>query len=381
MPGAGGVLRPPRRPRCALSVPKLVFFARPGGAGGVGSELPLVLVFVVFLLGSARPVPRPVPHPIPSHAARAPAGFLGFFWSFCCIWVKGKSRGRGWCRVRFAGMRSPSRSTSPRPGAEQGCGRSILVLVPTARSGVFAAARGTRLARGPGVTAENGSLMVVPKEKEKKQKKGKIYLEKTKKKKKGCFTWEVAAVSGAFAARGRAHVAVLLYRPLPSRGAPVPPALGAAVGRGAAPAAPAPRVGMCLCRSREDQAPAAPAAPGPPACVVPSPLCAAARGSGPSLSSFRLPQHLRAQKVPRSPSVFSEHLWAPIFCTTSPSPFAPVRFCLRVLSVLLPQTPLAKSFLKNKRKRQKKPKRNSGGVSSRSSASAFVLCRFRCISL
>lgn len=115
------------------------------------------------------PVPSPVPSPIPSHAALAPTGFLGFFWSFCCVWVKGKSRGRGRCRVRFAGMRSPSGSTSPCPGAEQGCGRSV--LVPAARCGAFAAARGTRLTRGPGVTAENGSLMVVPKEKEKKQKK------------------------------------------------------------------------------------------------------------------------------------------------------------------------------------------------------------------
>lgn len=139
VPGAGGALCPPCRPRCALSVPKLVFFARPGGAGGVGSELPLVLVFVVFLLGSARPIPRPVPpssppvpSPVPSHAALAPTGFLGFFWSFCCIWVKGKSRGRGGagCGLQGCGaprgprppVPAPSRdagaaSSSPRPGA------------------------------------------------------------------------------------------------------------------------------------------------------------------------------------------------------------------------------------------------------------------------
>lgn len=281
--------------------------------------------------------------------------------------------------MRFAGMRSPSGSTSPCPGAEQGCGRSV--LVPAARCGAFAAARGTRLARGPGVTAENGSLMVVPKEKEKKtKKKGKIYLEK-KKKKEGLFhTGSCCGFRRVRGARPSSCGCFALPSP-PVLLCPGAPGTGRCRWPRRSPRRPSPRVGMCLCRSREDQAPAAPAAPGPPACVVPSPLCAAARGSGPSLSSFRLPQHLRAQKVPRSPSVFSEHLWAPIFCTTSPSPFAPVRFCLRVLSVLLPQTPLAKSFLKNKRKRQKKPKRNSGGVSSRSSASAFVLCRFRCISL
>lgn len=64
-------------------------------------------------------------------------------------------------------------------------------------------------------------------------------------------------------------------------------------------------------------------------------LCVAARGSGPSLSSFRLPQHLSEpgrRRCPSSPLVFSEYLSAPIFCTTFPvSPFAPLRFCLRVL--------------------------------------------------
>lgn len=64
-------------------------------------------------------------------------------------------------------------------------------------------------------------------------------------------------------------------------------------------------------------------------------LCVAARGSGPSLSSFRLPQHLSEpgrRRCPSSPLVFSEYLLAPIFCTTFPvSLFAPLRFCLRVL--------------------------------------------------
>lgn len=47
-------------------------------------------------------------------------------------------------------------------------------------------------------------------------------------------------------------------------------------------------------------------------------LCVAARGSGPSLSSFRLPQHLSEpgrRRCPSSPLVFSEYLSAPIFCT------------------------------------------------------------------
>lgn len=50
-------------------------------------------------------------------------------------------------------------------------------------------------------------------------------------------------------------------------------------------------------------------------------LYVAARGSGPSLSSFRLPQHLSEpgrRRCPSSPLVFSEYLSAPIFCMTFP---------------------------------------------------------------
>lgn len=77
-----------------------------------------------------------------------------------------------------------------------------------------------------------------------------------------------------------------------------------------------PSPGLCRCRAR------------PPAPL----LCVAARGSGPSLSSFRLPQHLSEpgrRRCPSSPSVFSEYLSAPIFCTTSsPCPSLPSRAVL-----------------------------------------------------
>lgn len=66
-----------------------------------------------------------------------------------------------------------------------------------------------------------------------------------------------------------------------------------------------------------------------------------ARGPGPSLSSFRLPQHLSEPGRRRCPSslwVFSEYLSIGSYFLYDfgplPAPFAPVRFCLRVLSVL-----------------------------------------------
>lgn len=66
-----------------------------------------------------------------------------------------------------------------------------------------------------------------------------------------------------------------------------------------------------------------------------------ARGPGLSLSSFRLPQHLSEpgrRRCPSSPWVFSEYLSIGSYFLYNlgplPLPFAPVRFCLRVLSVL-----------------------------------------------
>lgn len=85
---------------------------------------------------------------------------------------------------------------------------------------------------------------------------------------------------------------------------------------------------MCIIAVRTKR-PAGPRGPGLPlpwlvvgvvSARLPVPLlCVAARGSGPSLSSFRLPQHLSEpgrRRCPSSPLVFSEYLSAPIFCTT-----------------------------------------------------------------
>lgn len=92
MPGAGGggavaVVSLPA-PRCALSLPKLVFFARPRGAGGVGSEATSCVRFCcVSPLRSRTRAPLSIP--------RGARGRRFFFLSFCCVWVRKGGRGAG----------------------------------------------------------------------------------------------------------------------------------------------------------------------------------------------------------------------------------------------------------------------------------------------
>lgn len=66
---------------CALSLPKLVFFAWPRGAGGVGSEATSCVHFCC--------VSPAQPRAWWFHPA-------ALFLSFCCIWVKSGGRELGW---------------------------------------------------------------------------------------------------------------------------------------------------------------------------------------------------------------------------------------------------------------------------------------------
>lgn len=182
----------------------------------------------------------------------------------------------------------------------------------------------------------------------------------------------LAACARCCGAHGRAHVAFFVFfsrfnlpsRPtvpssLPQRRSLLAaPALGSLLGRcRGAPAAAQPppppsvqSIYMCMIavRTKRPAGPRGPGLPSPGLCRCrarpPAPLlCVAARGSGPSLSSFRLPQHLSEpgrRRCPSSPSVFSEYLSAPIFCTTS-SPSPRRSFPSRAVLLARPLCPLA----------------------------------------